>query len=144
MLWHDLLTQIWTFVPSVFLTGVNEIGAVNRWLFPLVAIGAGIGWLCLAGVIGLVWSRTVTGTRSVAAKTALLASIFAGPALAVMFTLSVGEYTDLGARYGANLVGLFLLTIALLFRGTIQRRILLGLGIVLVIYVLLGTIIVVH
>ncbi|MFZ4893239.1 hypothetical protein ACL9RL_02185 [Plantibacter sp. Mn2098] len=144
MLWHDLVTQIWTFVPSVFLTGVNEIGAVNRWLYPLVAIGAGLGWLCLAGVIGLVWSRTVTGTRSVAAKTALLASIFAGPALAVMFTLSVGEYTDLGARYGANLVGLFLLTIALLFRGTIQRRILLGLGIVLVIYVLLGTIIVVH
>lgn len=141
MMWFDIVKQAWTFVTGVFSTGMFELGGVNRLLLGAVIYGPAIGWLCLAGLAGAVWLDRLRGSRRTVAWTALIASLLAGPTLAIMYTASIGQYTDLGARYGANLAPLLLLCLALATSGTVQRRALLWAGIALYTVVLTAALI---
>ncbi|MGG7509610.1 hypothetical protein [Plantibacter sp. YIM 135249] len=144
MFWYDVVKQLWTFVTGIFSTGMFELGGVDRLLLGAVIYGPALGWLCVAGLVGSVWLDRLRGARRVAAWTALLASVLAGPALAIMYTASIGEYTDLGARYGANLIPLLLLCVALTASRRPQRRVLLGAGIALYALVLAATLLTVR
>ncbi|WP_285025889.1 hypothetical protein [Plantibacter sp. ME-Dv--P-122b] len=122
----DVIGQLWSFIPGIFATGSFEMAAVSRLYLPEPVLAPMLGWLCLAGVVGVVWLGRLRGVQRLVTGVTLVAALVAGPALAVMFTISVGEYVDLGARYGANLLPVILLSVALLCSGRTQRRVLLG------------------
>lgn len=126
MTYIDVIAQVWSFIPGIFATGSPELAAVSRIYIAEPLIAAMLSWLCLAGVVGVVWLGRLRGVQRLVAGVTLVAGLVAGPALAVMFTISVGEYVDLGARYGANLLPVVMLSVALLCSGRIQRRVLLG------------------
>lgn len=124
----DVIGQMWSFIPGIFDTGSFEMAAVSRLYLPEPVIAPMLGWLCLAGVVGVVWLGRLRGVQRLVTGVTLVAAIIAGPALAVMFTVSVGEYVDLGARYGSNLLPVILLSVGLLCSGRLQRRVLFGLA----------------
>lgn len=135
MKFADAIGLAWAFIPSMFSTGASELSAMS-WKFASAPfVGQAIGWLCVGGVLGLVWLNRQRGLDRTVTNVTLVASVLAGPVLALVFTASVGTYVNLGARYGANLIPLILTSVAIMVSGRLHRRILLVLAAVCYVFV---------
>lgn len=136
MKFADAVGLAWAFIPSMFGTGSSELSAMSTNFAGAPFIGQAIGWLCIGGVLGAVWLNRQRGLQRTVTNVALVASVLAGPVLAVVFTASVGTFVNLGARYGANLIPLILASVAILAAERPHRRILLVLAGVCYVFVI--------
>jgi hypothetical protein len=76
-----------------------------------------LGWLCLVGVLAAFWRlRTRSPHGPLVVTTVIAAALFA-PMLTLITAVTTGIYYDLPARYGAVLLGAFLLVTGLVLKN---------------------------
>lgn len=106
---RQLTDQFINFLPNTIASNVNLSGT-DMLAYPIPAIMyVPLTFITVAGVIGAFWTLR-KGTQEVPLVTALaIASVVAGPFLALVLFTTQGVYFPLPPRYGASILGAMLL-----------------------------------
>jgi hypothetical protein len=115
---QELLSQVVNFLPWTIASNVPVAGGTG-WVFPLPGYAiVPLTWLCIAGVLGALMRLRKVGTdRSAVIVGVAVASVLAGPALALAMQIFLSSYFPLPSRYGASLLPGFLLLAGTLLRS---------------------------
>jgi hypothetical protein len=110
----ELLAQTTSFLPGTLTSNVVISGGGGSFALPIPSWAvAPLSWVCIAGVVGVVWTLRKRNNRAPLVVSTALASVLFAPMLAVVVALSTGTYFPLPTRYGAALLGAFLLMAAI-------------------------------
>lgn len=113
--------QLANFLPNSITSNVIVAGGNGNYALPVFGWAvAPLSWICIAGVLGAVWSSLARGRRyGPLILTTAIAAVFFAPALAIVLTVATHSYFPLPSRYGAALLPAFLLVTAIMMRRQI-------------------------
>ncbi|MFC5930750.1 hypothetical protein D6T64_13150 [Cryobacterium melibiosiphilum] len=135
---EELVSQIATFLPGTINANVNVSGSTNlAYAIPGFVV-APLAWICVAGVLGAFWTLRRRSTLTPIVVSVTMAALFFAPMLAIMIHVTTGAYFPLPPRYGAPILGAFLLLAGLTIRNGWAVGILLGYSVALYAYVLIN------
>ena len=113
-----LVEEVFRFLPGV----ANGAYSPEQIGFAAQVAAAIMGWVIVAGVIGLIAaSRRGSRSESLALAT-FVVTLVSGPLLALATVAMAGYYFRMPARYGMSLLPFFLLCAGLLFTRSIWTR----------------------
>jgi hypothetical protein len=112
-----LAEQTVNFLPGTIIANVNVAGSPNlAYTIPPFLIQP-LSWITVAGVIGAFWMlRRRSSTTAIVIAVVSAAVLFA-PMLGLVVYLTTGSYFNLPPRYGAAILGGFLLLAGLTLRN---------------------------
>jgi hypothetical protein len=122
---QDVLAQVVNFLPGTITANVNLAGSSNLAYAMPYSVFVPLGWICVAGVFGALWSLRWHSEQTPLVLAVTTGALFFAPLLAVMLLVTTGSYFPLPPRYGAVLLGSFLLLAGLTIRNRIAVWILL-------------------
>ncbi|TFD29401.1 hypothetical protein [Cryobacterium cryoconiti] len=135
---EELVSQVATFLPGTIVSNVNISGSTNlAYAIPGFVV-APLSWICITGVLGAFWTLRKGSKLTPIVVSVTLAALFFAPMLAIMIHVTTGNYFPLPPRYGAPILGSFLLLAGLTIRNRWAVGILLGYSVALYAYVLIN------
>lgn len=108
----ELLAQSTSFLPGAIVYSPISGFVPGFTYLPLT-------WLCIAGVLGAFFVTRYRDPDSAVVWPVAVAAVLFAPMLAITLTLVTGSYFPLPSRYGAPLIGAFLLLAGLLLRNRV-------------------------
>ncbi|TFC86120.1 hypothetical protein E3T28_07400 [Cryobacterium sinapicolor] len=135
---EELVSQVATFLPSAIVSNVNVTGSTDlAYAIPGFVV-APLTWICVAGVLGAFWTLRKGSKLTPIVVSVTMAALFFAPMLAIMIHVTTGNYFPLPPRYGASIVGSFLLLAGLTIRNRWAVGILVAYSVALYAYVLVS------
>lgn len=114
----DLLSQTVSFLPGTLTSTVVVAGGGGNSALPVDTWAlAPLTWLCVVGVVGAFFALRMRSRLAPLVVSVTIASALFAPMLAVVVRVTTGSYFALPARYGAVLLGAFLLMAAIQLRN---------------------------
>jgi len=113
----ELVSQVATFLPGTIVSNVNVTGSTDlAYAIPGFVV-APLTWICVAGVLGAFWTLPRRSKLAPIVVSVTMAALLFAPMLAIMIHLTTGNYFPLPPRYGASILGSFLLLAGLTIRN---------------------------
>lgn len=128
---QEIVSQIVNFLPGTITANVNLSGSTSlAYAIPPFVVEP-LSWICIAGVLGAFWTLKKRSVTTPLIVSITLAALFFAPMLAVILQLFTGAYFPLPPRYGAPILGAFLLAAGMMVKNRWAAGILLGYAIAL-------------
>lgn len=113
----ELITQLVNFLPAAINANVSVAGlATQAYAIPTYLVEP-LSWICVAGVLGAFWTYRRDSASLPLVASVTIAAIFFAPMLAILIQYSTGTYFPLPPRYGAPILGAFLLAAGLMIKN---------------------------
>ncbi|WP_166786487.1 glycosyltransferase family 39 protein [Cryobacterium sp. TMT2-15-1] len=131
----DIFSQAVNFLPDTIVSNVVLYGTnTNSYAIP-ASIVEPLSWLTVAGVAGGIWMLSRRNSNASIISAIAISAVAFAPLLALMLQLTLGEYYEIPARYGAPVLAGFLLAAGLTAQNRWVSYLVLTYGTALVIYV---------
>jgi hypothetical protein len=128
---QEIVSQIVNFLPGTITANVNLSGSTNL-AYPIPPfVVEPLAWVCIAGVLGAFWTLKKKAVTTPLIVSITIAALFFAPMLAVILQLFTGAYFPLPPRYGAPILGAFLLAAGMMVKNNWATGILVGYSIAL-------------
>ena len=135
---EELVSQVATFLPGTIVSNVNVTGSTDlAYAIPGFVV-APLTWICITGVLGAFWTLRKGSKLAPIVVSVTMAALFFAPMLAIIIQLTTSNYFPLPPRYGAAILGSFLLLAGLTIRNRWAIGILLAYSVSLYTYVLVN------
>ena len=135
---EELVSQVATFLPGTIVSNVNVTGSTDLAYAVPGFVVAPLTWICITGVLGAFWTLRKGSKLAPIVVSVTMAALFFAPMLAIIIQLTTGNYFPLPPRYGAAILGSFLLLAGFTIRNRWAIGILLAYSVSLYTYVLVN------